>query len=192
MTSLYAQLESLTTSVAKLRREAPARAAETYAAELRRAIEADDGLFGGEDGGVEDGVDEKGERGEGQTVNGNGESNNNNNDEGEPTHGNQPNDIEMPDAEPNISNPDQPNEDTKPTQRKRPQQQQQQWKLNIPLGTDQEAERWRSGEMAEVYEDALRTLLRLQGEEEDAQTALSSTVGKAERAGRAVEVVEKP
>jgi kinetochor protein Mis14/NSL1 len=58
--------------------------------------------------------------------------------------------------------------------------------------------------MAEVYEDALRTLLRLQGEpvpgNNDAAmsksdgvdgNALASTVGKAERAGRAVEFVEK-
>ncbi|PLB40867.1 uncharacterized protein BDW47DRAFT_123396 [Aspergillus candidus] len=192
VTSLYAQLEALTTSVAKLRREAPARAAEDYAAELRRAIEGDDGVFG-EDGDV----DGKGESGEGRVVNGdrgdynvNGESNNNN-DEGE----NSRNDIDMPDADPNNNSTDQPAEDTKPTQRKpsqRQQQQPQQRTLDIPLGTDQEAERWRSGEMAEVYEDALRTLLRLQGEEEDTQTALSSAVGKAERAGRAVEVVEKP
>ncbi|PKY08232.1 Mis14-domain-containing protein [Aspergillus campestris IBT 28561] len=189
VTSLYAQLEALTTSVAKLRREAPARAAEDYAAELRRAIEGDDSVFG-EDGDVERGVDEKGESGEGRAVNGDGESNNNNEGENSRT------DIDMPDAEPNTNSnsTDQPAEDTKPTQRKPPSQQQQpqQRTLNIPLGTDQEAERWRSGEMAEVYEDALRTLLRLQGEGEDTQTALSSTVGKAERAGRAVEVVEKP
>jgi kinetochor protein Mis14/NSL1 len=53
--------------------------------------------------------------------------------------------------------------------------------------------------MAEVYDDALRTLLRLQGEAVPGEqvesgpdgNALSSTLGKAERAGRAAEVVEK-
>lgn len=68
------------------------------------------------------------------------------------------------------------------------------WKLDIPLGTEEETERWRSGDMADVYEDALRTLQRLQGEGEDVKAgegnALATTVGKAERAGRAAEVVE--
>lgn len=72
------------------------------------------------------------------------------------------------------------------------------WTLDIPLGTDEEAERWRNGDMAEVYETALRTLQRLQGEGdteigEEAGfegNALATTVGKAERAGRAAEVVE--
>ncbi|RAH66878.1 uncharacterized protein BO66DRAFT_394152 [Aspergillus aculeatinus CBS 121060] len=75
-------------------------------------------------------------------------------------------------------------------------------KLQVPLGTKHEAERWRNGDIAEVYEDALRTLLRLQGEALVGQAAtsdvegadgnaLASTLGKAERAGRAVEVVEK-
>jgi kinetochor protein Mis14/NSL1 len=74
------------------------------------------------------------------------------------------------------------------------------WTLDIPLGTDEEAERWRSGDIAEVYESTLRTLQRLQGEG-DAEiggaagsgsegNALATTVGKAERAGRAAEVVE--
>ena len=74
------------------------------------------------------------------------------------------------------------------------------WKIEVPLGSEQEAERWCNGEMAEVYEDTLRTLLRLQGEA-DGDTvsdaggtdgnALATTVGRAERAGRATEVVEK-
>lgn len=70
------------------------------------------------------------------------------------------------------------------------------WKLDIPLGTEEEAERWRSGDMGDVYENALRTLQRLQGEgdvdgDDGAEgNALATTVGKAERAGRAAEVVE--
>lgn len=72
------------------------------------------------------------------------------------------------------------------------------WTLDIPLGTDEEAERWRNGDMAEVYENALRTLQRLQGEGDveaggeagSEGNALATTVGKAERAGRAAEVVE--
>ena len=75
----------------------------------------------------------------------------------------------------------------------------QDWKIEVPLGSEPEAERWRNGEMAEVYEDTLRTLLRLQGEADDTVSdaggtdgnALATTVGKAERAGRAAEVVEK-
>lgn len=72
------------------------------------------------------------------------------------------------------------------------------WTLDVPLGTDEEAERWRNGDMAEVYENALRTLQRLQGEGDTEAgkeagsegNALATTVGKAERAGRAAEVVE--
>lgn len=65
-------------------------------------------------------------------------------------------------------------------------------KLDIPLGTEEESERWRNGDMADVYEHALRTLQRLQGEGDvDGEgDALATTVGKAERAGRAAEVVE--
>lgn len=46
--------------------------------------------------------------------------------------------------------------------------------------------------MAQTYDDALRTLLRLQGEDTEVDgNALATTVGKAERAGRAADVVEK-
>lgn len=72
------------------------------------------------------------------------------------------------------------------------------WKIEVPPGSEHESERWRNGEMAEVYDDALRTLLRLQGEDTDAVSdagtdgnALATTVGKAERAERAAEVIEK-
>jgi kinetochor protein Mis14/NSL1 len=77
--------------------------------------------------------------------------------------------------------------------RKRPRPE---WDLQIPLGTEEETERWASGDMADVYENALRTLQRLQGEgavDDEPGTegnALATTVGKAERAGRAAEVVE--
>ncbi|KAJ6083373.1 hypothetical protein N7467_007508 [Penicillium canescens] len=70
------------------------------------------------------------------------------------------------------------------------------WKLETALGTAEEQERWSSGDIAGVYEDALQTILRLQGEggvgaETGAEGhALATTVGKAERAGRAAEVVE--
>lgn len=73
---------------------------------------------------------------------------------------------------------------------------------NGPGGTDidvggmsanhAEMSRWKKGDMAETYDDALRTLLRLQGEDTEMDgNALASTVGKAERAGRAADVVEK-
>lgn len=127
MTSLYAQLESLTTTVAQLRRDAPARAAREYGDQLKKALE-----------------DDQEEEEQEAAVNGGGEMD---------------------------------------------------WDLHIPLGTEEEAQRWKDGEVAQVYEDALRTLLRLQGEEEmgdvpDGDGALATTVGKAERAIKAAEVVE--
>ena len=154
VTSLYAQLESLTTTVAQLRRDAPRRAAGMYAEELGRVLETDEE---DESGVPEEGV-EKIEEGDG--------------------------DVQM--------------SDVVPGRRRKPAR--PDWKIEVPLGSEQEAERWRNGEMAEVYEDALRTLLRLQGEADDETVsdaggtdgnALATTVGKAERAGRATEVVEK-
>ena len=70
------------------------------------------------------------------------------------------------------------------------------WNLQAALGTVEEQERWKSGDIAGVYEDTLRMLLQLQGEgditpEAGAEgNALATTVGKVERAGRAAEVVE--
>ncbi|KAK2763805.1 hypothetical protein FQN54_009423 [Arachnomyces sp. PD_36] len=146
LSSLYAQLESLTTTVAQLRRDAPAKAARGYA----------EVLMGGLDGDEEDDGDGLGEDGEG-------------------------------------------------------------WELSVVPELGGEG----AGEMEEVYEEALRTLLRLQGEgrggggtatgeeggeedDDDDETSgtggggggggvkgLATTVGKVERAGRAAEVVEK-
>lgn len=170
MTSLYAQLESLTTTVAQLRRDAPRKAARLYAEELERVLEDDDD--GGE-GGVDD-YDYDYE-------------DDDNRDEGPSKQ--EEEDVEMADAgghgrsRKTIKKPD--------------------WKIHVPLSSDAETQRWRNGEMAEVYEDTLRTLLRLQGEADEVGTAtaadatgtdgnaLATTVGKAERAGRAAEVVEK-
>lgn len=139
VTSLYAQLESLTTAVAQLRRDAPARAAKEYGEQLSRALVADD----------------------------------------EESH--------------NIQEDAAGEEETE---------------LHVPLGSAQEAVRWREGDIAAVYEQTLRTMLHLQGEkveeeegygnDEDALDSdndsggdgLATTVGKAERAGRAAEVVE--
>ncbi|KAI2995148.1 hypothetical protein CBS147346_10093 [Aspergillus niger] len=171
VTSLYAQLESLTTTVAQLRRDAPGRAAKAYAEQLRRALREDEQETEEEEEEEEEMKEEEDEEGQQQQG------------------GDQ--DTEMTDA----------GSTTASTQRKGPMTRSRA-KLEVSLGTENEAERWRSGEMAEVYEDALRTLLRLQGEgvsgaEVDSSgdgadgNALSSTLGKAERAGRAVEVVEK-
>lgn len=86
------------------------------------------------------------------------------------------------------------------------------WLLQAPLGTEQVQERWRDGEMSDVYARSLETLFKLQGEgsgigygneeEEDgggnssmggtsAGAPLAATVGKAERARLATGVVEK-
>ncbi|OJJ00330.1 hypothetical protein ASPVEDRAFT_39776 [Aspergillus versicolor CBS 583.65] len=176
VSSLYAQLESLTTTVAQLRRDAPGKAAREYVEELGRVIEEEDRE-----------VDDDGEEEEGGSQ-----------------------DVEMGDADADANaNQTEPQSEEataktkeKRSRRKQAEKESEQWDLNIPLGTDKEAERWRNGEIAEVYEDALRTLLRLQGEavpgddersDSDGMdsSALASTVGKAERAGRAVDFVEK-
>lgn len=156
VTSLYAQLESLTTTVAQLRRDAPRKAARMYAEELNKVLEGDDedGLED-EEFGEEEGLAKREDGG----------------------------DVEMGGA----------GSSTRRRRHVKPE-----WKIEVPLGSEQESERWRNGEMAEVYDDALRTLLRLQGEDTDAVVdagtdgnALATTLGKAERAERAAEVVEK-
>ncbi|OOF96625.1 hypothetical protein ASPCADRAFT_405122 [Aspergillus carbonarius ITEM 5010] len=184
VTSLYAQLESLTTTVAQLRRDAPGRAAKAYAEQLRRAIQEDENedKEGQGDGEVQEEEEEGLKEESQQSAEG---------EDGE--EGNR--DTEMPDVDANAESRKTETTRRRPMTRSRA-------KLEVSLGTEHEAERWRRGEMAEVYEDALRTLLRLQGEgvpgqELDASAegpdgnALASTLGKAERAGRAVEVVEK-
>ncbi|KAL2000735.1 hypothetical protein VTN02DRAFT_2689 [Thermoascus thermophilus] len=184
VTSLYAQLESLTTTVAQLRRDAPKRAARGYADALRRALDEDDALLPDD----EDEVD---------------------------------GDVGMTDADADADAEQQPKmeEDHHDHHRQRQRHRRPEkplnpaWKLSLgPLSTG-ESERWASGEMGEVYNDALRTLLRLQGTAEDDDDgesgrrgdsvseeggaggggvkALATTVGKAERAARAAEVVEK-
>ncbi|PWY87880.1 Mis14-domain-containing protein [Aspergillus sclerotioniger CBS 115572] len=178
VTSLYAQLESLTTTVAQLRRDAPGRAAKAYAEQLRRAIQEDEN----EEEEVEEG------QGEGEVQEEGLKEESRQSAEGEENR-----DTEMPDVDANANA--NANSRKMETTRRRPMTRSRA-KLEVPLGTEHEAERWRSGEIAEVYEDALRTLLRLQGEldasaEGPDGNALASTLGKAERAGRAVDVVEK-
>lgn len=166
VTALYAQLESLTTTVAQLRRDAPRRAAKDYAAQLDQLLEEED---------AEDEEDN--------------DLDNGNMDESEDVAGKE---DEAADVDVTAEQPSRTKDRTKSRRRRLDPV----WKLEIPLGTEEETERWRSGDMAEVYEDALRTLQRLQGEGDiDAEAgaegnALATTVGKAERAGRAAEVVE--
>lgn len=161
MTALYAQLESLTTTVAQQRRDAPRRAAKDYAAQLMQVLK---------DENEEDDIDEKDARTEEADRNKDGAM-----------------DVDAGDG---SSKPKEAEQSQSRLSRPDPS-----WELQIPLGTDAETERWRSGDMAEVYERALRTLQRLQGEadvdEEGSEgNALATTVGKAERAGRAADVVE--
>lgn len=171
-----------------MRRDAPGRAATNYAQELKNALQEDDEEFRKE----EEDVDET-ERDDSDVQmtdapkTEDGQSNNNNHDNNNNNHQNQTR---------NGANT---------TQRplRRSPRIKQEWKLSVPLGTAEEEARWRNGEMAEVYSDALRTLLRLQGEavvgdehdESDSASgggtkALATTLGKAERAGRAADVVE--
>ncbi|CAG8948436.1 unnamed protein product [Penicillium salamii] len=145
VTSLYAQLESLNTTVAQHRRDAPRRAAKEYAAQLKMMMQEDEDYENEiansrhekEDGSMEDQASKDGSRSSFDPA----------------------------------------------------------WRLEAGLGTEEEQERWKSGDIAGVYEDTLRILLRLQGEGDAVEVgaegeALATTVGKAERAGRAAEVVE--
>ncbi|RAK70813.1 uncharacterized protein BO72DRAFT_454215 [Aspergillus fijiensis CBS 313.89] len=240
VTSLYAQLESLTTTVAQLRRDAPGRAARAYAEHLRRVIEeemeeAEDvelELEIGEGGeGEGEGEQEKRDDGMDVVVGEEAEQDNGLKEESEAVSldraaedqemmGAGTGTVTAAAAAAAASRTDGEGRDTEmvdalggaevgamdgsttPPQTRRSARLARRAKLQVPLGTKHEAERWRSGDIAEVYEDALRTLLRLQGEAlagqaatSDAEgadgNALASTLGKAERAGRAVEVVEK-
>ncbi|KAJ5792945.1 Kinetochore Mis14 [Penicillium pulvis] len=162
VTTLYAQLESLTTTVAQQRRDAPRQAAKDYAAQLMQVLKDED---------EDDDIDEK----DAQTTGGAGEDKDGAMDVDAGDGSTKPKETEKSHSRRNRPDPS--------------------WELQVPLGTDAEAERWRSGDMAEVYERALRTLQRLQGEadvdEEGSEgNALATTVGKAERAGRAADVVE--
>jgi len=154
--------------VAQLRRDAPRKAANDYAAQLAQVIKEEE---------MADEEEEKEESAQ-SLQNGDGSG-------AGPSTGGDVMDVEG----------DSEGSSAKTGKRRglpRPE-----WNLRVPLGTDEETERWMSGDMADVYEDALRTLQRLQGEgdgDEEPGTegnALATTVGKAERAGRAAEVVEK-
>lgn len=167
VTSLYAQLESLTTTVAQLRRDAPKRAAKTYADALTKALEEDDAEAERLDRQAEQGALDRGDK-----------------------------DVEMTDdATTKMKDGAEGAGVAAASSAVKPE-----WKLQVPFSSGNEAERWHNGEMAEIYSDSLRTLLRLQGEvaagdenadSEEGSRALATTVGKAERAGRAAEVVEK-
>ncbi|KAI1931409.1 hypothetical protein LOZ65_001217 [Ophidiomyces ophidiicola] len=169
VTSLYAQLESLTTTVAQLRRDAPAKAAAKYAESLRQALADDD-------------EEEEGLQAE---------------------HAADADLQLLPDDSERkmVDSKDQSSSagalDWARIRERRPE-----WVLDIPFGNERERERWRDGEIGEVYAEGLRTLVRLQGEvapgedegddgEGSASSSLSATAGKLERARRAVEVVER-
>ncbi|KAJ5683394.1 Kinetochore Mis14 [Penicillium macrosclerotiorum] len=182
VSTLYAQLESLTTSVAQLRRETPQRAAQEYAARLEQVIK--------------DEVDDDDEE-EGESVNGHDDREGMDETKDESHVGSSSEqgakDVESMevDTEPQATTKQRPGRTQRRRNRLDPA-----WTLQVPLGTNEETERWRSGDIAEVYENTLRALQRLQGEgdvdtEAGAEgNALATTMGKAERAGRAAEVVE--
>ncbi|KOS39871.1 hypothetical protein ACN38_g9276 [Penicillium nordicum] len=186
VTSLYAQLESLNTTVAQQRRDAPRRAAKEYAAQLKKMIEEEEEEYEYENEGEigNGGKDADNDTEMAQSANLQPQSNN----ENENTIPGQAADGIDVDSAPNG---------TGSVRSRRPRGNlDPAWTLQATLGTEEEQERWKSGDIASVYEDALRMLLRLQGEgnantEAGAEgNALATTVGKAERAGRAAEVVE--
>ncbi|CAG8887704.1 unnamed protein product [Penicillium egyptiacum] len=189
VTSLYAQLESLNTTVAQQRRDAPRRAAKEYAAQLNKMIEEEEEEYENKYE-IENGGKDADDTEMGGPVNVQPQSNNENENRipGQESDGM---DVDsMPDGTGSARRGDQ-------ARSRRPRgNYDSAWMLQAALGTEEEQERWKSGDIASVYEDALRMLLRLQGEgnvntEAGAEgNALATTVGKAERAGRAAEVVE--
>ncbi|KXG48673.1 Kinetochore Mis14 [Penicillium griseofulvum] len=188
VTSLYAQLESLNTTVAQQRRDAPRRAAKEYAAQLKKMIEEEQEEYENENEN-EGGKDADNDTEMGESANVQPQSNN---------------EIQntTPGQEADGMDVDSTSDRTGSAQtraqarlRRARGNHDPAWTLQVALGTKEEQERWKSGDIASVYEDALRMLLRLQGEgnvkEAGAEGhALATTVGKAERAGRAAEVVE--
>ncbi|CAG7993610.1 unnamed protein product [Penicillium nalgiovense] len=189
VTSLYAQLESLNTTVAQQRRDAPRRAAKEYAAQLKKMIEGEEEEYENEDEIENGGKDADNDTEMGGPANVQSQSNNENENT---TPGQEADGMDV-DATVNGTGSVR----TGAQARSRPRgNYDPAWTLQAAFGTEEEQERWKSGDIASVYEDALRMLLRLQGED-NANTeagaegnALATTVGKAERAGRAAEVVE--
>ncbi|CAG7947844.1 unnamed protein product [Penicillium nalgiovense] len=189
VTSLYAQLESLNTTVAQQRRDAPRRAAKEYAAQLKKMIEGEEEEYENEDEIENGGKDADNDTEMGGPANVQSQSNNENENT---TPGQEADGMDV-DATVNGTGSVR----TGAQARSRPRgNYEPAWTLQAAFGTEEEQERWKSGDIASVYEDALRMLLRLQGED-NANTeagaegnALATTVGKAERAGRAAEVVE--
>ncbi|OJD20465.1 hypothetical protein ACJ73_08200 [Blastomyces percursus] len=169
---LYAQLESLTTTVAQLRRDAPGKAAGQYAEALRGVLEEEEG---------EEEVGLEGDVG-----------------------GDDFGDVDMKDVVGGDSEPTQLQRDA---QRHGHRNRKEDSTLHVPFGSTEGARRrWMDGGVEDVYAEALRTLLRLQGEavgvgdvhdggneggdDSDGQRGLATTAGKVERAQRAAEVVE--
>ncbi|KAI5300695.1 hypothetical protein KEM56_002258 [Ascosphaera pollenicola] len=202
VTALHAKLENLTTDVAKLRREAPKRAAATYAEKLADILKREEAQA----------------QAQAQT---------------QEERSTEPSDESMKDAAtplqeiPRIHIPASSNRDgttarPEPTwafpesHRRRSARLRQkrdavrpEWKLEIPFANAAQQERWRSGDVADVYSNALRTLMQLQGddrmmesgnvngdgdvsdsEKKRVRRALATTVGKLERSRKAVDVVE--
>ncbi|CAI7579188.1 unnamed protein product [Penicillium glandicola] len=183
VTSLYAQLESLNTTVAQQRRDAPRRAAKEYAAQLKKMIEEEEEYENEIENEIGSwGKDADNDTEMGESANLQPQLNNGN----ENTPGQEVDGMEV-DSTPNGSGS---------ARSRRRGNHDPAWTLQAALGTEEEQERWKSGDIASVYEDALRMLLRLQGEGNATEVgaegnALATTVGKAERAGRAAEVVEQ-
>lgn len=188
VTSLYAQLESLNTTVAQQRRDAPRRAAKEYAAQLKKMIEEEEEEYENE---IENGGKDADNDTEMRASANMQPESNNGNENTTPGQG-----ADSMDVDSTLNGAESGQTGAQGRSRRPHGNHDPTWTLQAALGTEEEQERWKSGDIASVYEDALRMLLRLQGEG-NANTeagadghALATTVGKAERAGRAAEVVE--
>lgn len=187
-----------------MRRDAPSKAARGYADALRVALEEDDEEEDDDTYDLHDDDDHENKKNQ-KDINGNNEDKDkdkNNEDEEMQDIKQTPSESPLKQNDPNWF---------RNLRRKHPD-----WILDVPSGTSQEQERWREGEMGAVYSKTLETLFHLQGDasafdsEDDndngngndnnndgdawgrKSTALATTVGKVERARRAMEVIEKP
>jgi kinetochor protein Mis14/NSL1 len=196
VTALYAQLESLTTTVAQLRRDAPKRAAETYADALAKMLEEDEKEEAEADSKVQVEARAAMER---TIVVEPSTSSSSSSLLREPSRKKRRSGRKSQDTGPGATHTEMGDTETAAAAAAE-ENHGPAWKLDVPFGARNEMEKWHNGEMAEVYSDTLRILLRLQGEvlerdgqeesEDSSGKGLATTIGKAERAGRAAEVVQ--
>lgn len=200
----------MTTDVAKLRREAPKKAAGSYAAQLESILKREEAQFQEEENKSKiSNIEPKDEPMKDVAATEDVQQRATPLQEipriQTPASNNPTNTITV-DAEPTWAFPESHRRRSARLRQKR-EAIRPEWKLEIPFENPTQQERWRSGDVADVYSHALRTLMQLQGDDTMAENetvdgdvsdvekkkvrrALATTVGKLERSRKAVDVVE--